>query len=67
MVPAHTKQSDFNHSESITEWVRREEMILVWQCKENQQEHGGWNLNIVQRIELVQPGSGKHHEERKGL
>ena len=63
MVPAHTKQSDFNHSESI----RREDMTLVWQCQENQQEHEIWNLNTVQRKKSVQPGTGRHHKKRKGL
>jgi len=57
VVPAHTKQSDFNHYESIIDRVRREEMTLVWQCKENQQEHKEWNLIIVQRNKMVQPGT----------
>jgi hypothetical protein len=67
VVPAHNKQSDFNHSESIIDRVRREKTTLVWQCKENQQEHVERNLNTVQRNKLVQPGTGRHHEEWKGL
>jgi hypothetical protein len=67
VVPAHIKQSDFNHSKSIIDRVRRDETTLVWQCKENKQEHEEWNLNRVQRNKLVRPGTGRHHEERMGL
>jgi hypothetical protein len=35
VVPAHTQETDFSHSESIINRVRREEITHIWQCKEN--------------------------------